>query len=164
MLTLQNVKTTFFTNVYNKFLSTSYFVNKKYDETCLKEYFLLLELSNVFNDEFTEPSQIKLIDMSNLGTITINNIFNNIVQSFQKIKYTCTGSEGNTISFPILIGLPYIKIFDFERGGVSATDITNNVGVAVSQDVDYNNVLGKFLVDAGNPFVIGEKLTIIFNN
>lgn len=75
MLNIGNLKIKFYNNVFNKFLATSYFVNKKYSNNLINEFALQLELSNSFTNDFTNDTEVELVDISNIKYITINNSY-----------------------------------------------------------------------------------------
>lgn len=78
MLNLERSKQYFNNNVLNKFYAESYFVQKKYSEDNIKQYYLNLDLFKLLNLNFEDEEKVQDLDFE-IGNITINNNYNTYI-------------------------------------------------------------------------------------
>jgi hypothetical protein len=93
MLNITDVRGNYIKQVYNKYLSNAYFVKKKYDEMCIIESALELELfKSVIDESIYSDSAKKLSvdDITNAGVINIYNTYNMVTGGASAYTHTQT--------------------------------------------------------------------------
>lgn len=130
MLKLSNIKNTFYTNVFNKYLATSYFVNKKYKNELIKESFLQMELANSFKNDFTNDTEVDVVDISNIKNIVINNYYSTPSSTSSSYKHTQSNS---ILVWNVIHNLGYLPSLPL------ITDLTGKNIDAIVYNIDTNN-------------------------
>lgn len=110
---LKDTKDIYTKNVFNKFLNKAYFVNKKYDEDCIIENALGIELYSGVVDDWSNDENLKLVDIADLqGNITVtNNYYSSTTSAYTHSQPSASAvwnvhhSLGYKPSLPLIVSL-----------------------------------------------------------
>ena len=114
MLTIDNSREKFCHNVYNKYIASSYYVNEKYDEQCIKESSVELIMLDGLVGDLGDYDKVRMLNVD--GEKSFINIINNYTtiiegaaykfkQSTPSLVWTITHNLGYMPSAPLVTDL-----------------------------------------------------------